>query len=166
MVPRLAPDLAFGRDRRVRKRREFVHTQGEARRVTTRHYVLLVAAREVRPPRNPREASKTAPGPARLGVVVTKKVGNAPARNRVKRVCRECFRQWPDWLPNGVDLVVIARLGAEALGLAEVRAEWKDVSGLVRSRAEEALARARAMPHVSGVAGRGRAPAQKPRPKP
>jgi|HubBroStandDraft_5_1064220.scaffolds.fasta_scaffold980976_1 ribonuclease P protein component len=137
--------LEFGRDRRVRKRREFVHVQGVARRVTTRHYVLLVAARE--PP---------GAGPARLGLVVTKKIGNAVARNRVKRVCRECFRQWPEWLPSGVDLVVVARLGAETLGLAEVRAEWKDVSGLVRNRAEEALARARAMPHGSHGPGRGR----------
>jgi ribonuclease P protein component len=95
-------------------------------------------------------------GPARLGLVVTKKIGNSPARNRVKRVCRECFRLWPDWLPDGVDLVVVARVGADTLGLAEVRAEWKDVSNLVRSRAEEALARARAMPHVSRGAGRSR----------
>ncbi len=140
----------FGRDRRVRKRREFVHVQGIARRVTTRHYVLLVAARA------PLRA-----GPARIGMVVTKKIGNAVARNRVKRVGRECFRLWPDWLPEGVDLVVVARQGAETLGLAEVRAEWKDVSGLVRSRAQEALARAHAMPQDSVGVGRGRS-ASKP----
>jgi len=135
----------FGRDRRVRKRREFVRVQGIARRVTTRHYVLLVAA-----------GAPLRAGPARIGMVVTKKIGNAVARNRVKRVCRECFRLWPEWLPDGVDLVVVARLGAEALGLAEVRAEWKDVSSLVRSRAEEALARARAMPQDSLGVGRSR----------
>jgi ribonuclease P protein component len=121
--------------------------------------VLLVAAREPRrgsAARKPGESTAAEPGPARLGIVVTKKIGNAVARNRVKRVCRECFRLWPEWLPNGVDLVVVARFGAETLGLAEVRAEWKDVSGLVRSRAEEALARVRAMPHVSRGAGRGR----------
>ena len=147
MVPSLGDGpRKFGRNRRVRKRREFVHVQGVARRVTTRHYVLLVAARQ--PPK---------PGPARLGLVETKKIGNAVARNRVKRVCRECFRLWPEWLPDGVDLVVVARLGAETLGLAETRAEWEDVSGLVRSRAEEGLARARAMPHGSHGAGRGRA---------
>src|SRR5271170_246632 len=121
MVPSLGSRLTFGRDRRVRKRREFLRVQGEARRVTTRHYVLLVAAREASA--KPGHSN----GPARLGIVVTKKIGNAPARNRVKRVCRECFRLWPDWLPNGVDLVVIARTGAETLCLAEVRSEWQGV---------------------------------------
>lgn len=65
------------------------------------------------------------PGPSRLGIVVTKKIGNAVARNRVKRVCRECFRLWPDFVPEGIDLVVIAKEGAPELGLAAVRAEWE-----------------------------------------
>ena len=39
-----------------------------------------------------------------------------------------------------VDLVVIARPGADALKLAEVRAEWMAVERLVRKRATEALA--------------------------
>jgi ribonuclease P protein component len=90
------------------------------------------------------------PGPSRLGLIVTRKVGNAVARNRIKRVCRDCFRRYPEWLPDGVDLVVVARAGAEALSAPQVQAEWAGVAELVRRRAEEALARARAMPHVSG----------------
>jgi ribonuclease P protein component len=62
---------------------------------------------------------------ARLGIVVTKKIGSSPQRNRIKRVCRECFRTWPELVPDGIDLVVIARNGAADLGLAEVRAEWE-----------------------------------------
>ena len=65
------------------------------------------------------------PGCARVGFVVTKKIGNAVQRNRIKRVCRECFRMWPDLVPDGIDLVVIARSGADELGLAEVRSEWE-----------------------------------------
>jgi ribonuclease P protein component len=63
-------------------------------------------------------------------------------RNRVKRLCRECFRGLAEVLPRGVDLVVIAREGAPELGLAEVRAEWRAVEGLLKKRAAEALARA------------------------
>jgi len=140
--PPLSDAAGFGPQRRVRKRSDFNRMQREARRVTTRHYVLLVAARD------PRRDSLD--GPSRLGLIVTRKVGNAVARNRIKRVCRECFRRWPGLLPGGIDLVVVARAGAEALSLEQARAEWEGVAEFVRRRAQEALARARAMPHVSG----------------
>ncbi|MBD3304835.1 ribonuclease P protein component [candidate division KSB3 bacterium] len=45
----------------------------------------------------------------RLGVVVSKKVGNAVTRNRCKRVIREIFRTHKAWFPQGADLVVIVR---------------------------------------------------------
>lgn len=144
-MPPVRSDCSFGRNRRVRKRAEFARVQERGRRVTTPHFVLLVAAR-------PSSES----GPARLGFIVTRKVGGAVARNRIKRVCRECFRTWPGLLPGGVDLVVIARQGAQNLGLAELRQEWDGVSRLLRRRAEEALANHRDLPHVSG--GRPRTP--------
>ncbi len=105
--------LAFGPERRIKRRADFLHVQAVGQRAMAAHFVLLVAARE------PSSAC------ARLGIVVTKKVGNSPERNRIKRVCRECFRTWPAFVPDGIDLVVIARDGAAELGLAEVRAEWE-----------------------------------------
>ena len=45
----------------------------------------------------------------RLGLSVSRKVGNAVLRNRWKRVLREAFRLSVDRLPPGVDLVVIPR---------------------------------------------------------
>jgi ribonuclease P protein component len=95
--------------------------------VSAQHFTLLVAAQPSR-------------GASRLGIVTTRKIGNAVARNRIKRVCRECFRLWPDFLQNGVDLVVIARGGADALGLAEVRGEWSRAHRVLLKRAAEALA--------------------------
>jgi ribonuclease P protein component len=84
-------------------------------------------------------------------MVVARKVGTAVRRNRVKRLCRECFRLWPDLLPPGVDLVVIAREGAHELTLAEVDREWRAVHGLLKKRATEALARARRPDHSPRV---------------
>lgn len=86
--------------------------QSEGQRASTPHFTLLVAL-------------CPEGGASRLGIVVTKKIGNAVARNRVKRVCRECFRLWPDFVPRGIDLVVIAKEGAPELGMADVRGEWE-----------------------------------------
>jgi ribonuclease P protein component len=49
----------------------------------------------------------------RLGVSVSKKVGNAVERNLWKRLFREAFRLTQHELPTGVDLILIPKLGAE-----------------------------------------------------
>lgn len=64
-----------------------------------------------------------------LGLVVSKRVGGAVERNRVKRRIREWFRQERAVLAEGSDLVVIARRGAARLSGAEIAGE---LSRLVR----------------------------------
>jgi ribonuclease P protein component len=64
--------------------------------------VAYVFARDDRP----------AGDPPRLGLSVSRKVGGAVERNRVKRVLREQFAPLAGGLPAGVDVVVIARPGA------------------------------------------------------
>jgi len=107
--------------------------QASGQRVSTPHFVLLVAAKQPDPV-----------GPARLGIVVTRKVGNAVQRNRIKRVCRECFRMFVGLVPEGIELVVIARSGAHELGLADVRAEWERARPSLAKRAAAVLTAAAA----------------------
>lgn len=60
---------------------------------------------------------------SRLGTVVSRKVGKAHDRNRVKRRLREYFRHRRGDLATLVDLVVIAKPGAAALSSRIAAAE-------------------------------------------
>lgn len=59
----------------------------------------------------------------RLGLTVSRKVGGAVVRNRVKRRVREWFRLSRAQLSAGVDLVVIARRGAGGLATCQIASE-------------------------------------------
>jgi ribonuclease P protein component len=94
--------------------------------------VVLVFARDPRP--NPARA----PATTRLGLVVSRKVGNAVRRNRVKRLIREAFRNCPEWGLAGIDLVVIPRRLPPRLGMQEVLAEFRKLTPALEQRAAQA----------------------------
>ena len=97
-----------GRPRRPSLRRaDFERVTRDGRRVVTPLFLVFILART------------DGHGP-RLGITVTRKVGNAVRRNRIKRLVREWFRQRCAELPC-CDVVVIARRDMPAaVGLAEV----------------------------------------------
>ena len=58
---------------------------------------------------------------SRLGLTVSKKVGSAVRRNKIKRIVRDYFRLNRDRLPDQTDINVIARHKTARLGAAEIR---------------------------------------------
>jgi ribonuclease P protein component len=84
----------FSRVRRVRRRSEFQRVFDAANRAQGRYVTVLVA------PNGSGEAM-------RLGIVASRKFGNAVQRNRAKRLIREVFRRAP--IRSSLDVVVIPR---------------------------------------------------------
>jgi len=107
--PRRTRTRALGKESRVRKRREFLQIQNAGKRVSTRHFLVVYVC--------------AGDGPTRLGITVTKKIGNAVVRNRIKRAVRETFRAQACCLARGASLVVIARDGSDKLGVPATAAE-------------------------------------------
>lgn len=73
---------------------------------------------------------------SRLGLSVSRRVGNAVARNRWKRLIREAFRTQREMLPTGIDLVVRPKRGAEA-NFDDVRRSLPRLAARVAKRLEE-----------------------------
>ncbi|MBA3722400.1 MAG: ribonuclease P protein component [Parachlamydiaceae bacterium] len=63
------------------------------------------------------------PSPAKLGITVTKKYGDAHVRNRFKRIVREAFRLSRSHFPDGLDILVKPRTMATEAMMQEIQQE-------------------------------------------
>ncbi len=80
---------------RIRRRADFVHCYEANNRYFSKYFVLFVRKQE---------------GDSwRAGFTVSKKMGNAVRRNRIKRVLREFFRLHGKNIPKGLDIVVVPK---------------------------------------------------------
>lgn len=70
----------------------------------------------------------------RLGLSVSRKVGNAVVRNRWKRVCREAFRLNQHTLPSGLDFILIPRSSTTEPTKQRVEESLKSLAGQAARR--------------------------------
>ncbi len=72
----------------------------------------------------------------RLGVTVTRKVGPAVKRNRIKRWVREAFRRERGALPPGFDMVWVAKRDVAGSNLPAVMHDMRTVAARLRETNE------------------------------
>lgn len=98
---------SFSKADRVRKRAEYLSIYRSAGPMHTSQFVFYALKKEG--------------SGRRMGCTVSKKIGNAVVRNRVKRFIREVFRLDRELFPEGSVLVVNAKKKAALAGFHDVR---------------------------------------------
>ena len=71
--------------------------------------------------------------PFRIGLSVSKKLGNAVVRNRIKRCIRQSFTELKAEIKPGWDFIIIARRPAAEMSCAEVKESLIHVLKLARA---------------------------------
>ena len=114
--------------RRLSRSAEFERVYRQGRSKSNRFLVLYAFPRDT-------DDSNDASGGPRLGLSVSRRVGGAVDRTRVKRFLREAFWAEADRLPEGSDYVVVARPDsrelAEREGMPGVRTALAELVGVL-----------------------------------
>lgn len=86
-------DETFGPPERIRKNREFFHLYKKGKRYRGKYFNLVYLS--------------SASSSSRMAVVVSKKVGNAVKRNKLKRWIRTLFRRNKNLFKHPLDIIII-----------------------------------------------------------
>lgn len=106
------PSERFSKDHRVRRRGQFQRVFDLSLRTKGRYLTILVAPNDI--------------GTARLGIVASRKLGDAVRRNRAKRLIREVFRR-SEPQKRGMDVVVIPRRELFDAAFTDFEADFRNV---------------------------------------
>jgi ribonuclease P protein component len=99
---------------RLLQRREYIALSKCGRRIQNEHFIAYFSADR--------------PGRSRIGITVTKKVGPAVIRNRIKRLVREFFRLNRHRLSGKRDISIIAKRQAAGLYSKEAYRSLQEIA--------------------------------------
>lgn len=109
--------FSLRKSEKIRKRSDFQAVYEKGKRIHSKSFIVLL--------------SRNDKGTARFGITVSKKVGNAVRRNRIKRLVREFFRLNRDRIPESTDVVIIAR---KDLSLTRYRDVASELGQILKQR--------------------------------
>jgi ribonuclease P protein component len=107
--------MRFNKQRRLLKASDFNRVFKQGRRLSVPEFTM---AFRIRPSKDDQSF------PPRLGLSVSRKVGNAVVRNKVKRRLREIFRLNQGILTSGAEIVVIPRKEVSNFGFFELKSKF------------------------------------------
>ena len=107
--------MRLPRPMRVRARSDFQRSRKAGKSIGGKFLVLSVL---------PDERLEVGAVPFRFGIILTKKVGNAVVRNRVRRRVRGLLSRYGGRIKAGYQLVIIGRYTAPDAEHGELEADW------------------------------------------
>ncbi len=100
----------FPKTERILRRGHFRRVYDEGRKYQARYFTAFLLPNPVINPR--------------IGITVTRKVGNAVERNRARRLVREVFRKNKWLVPEGVDIVINVKKSLVSVGYVELEDDF------------------------------------------
>jgi ribonuclease P protein component len=103
----------FTKEDRLTHRSDFIRLSKHGKRYDNRYFAAYVCQNQFYT--------------CRLGITVSRKVGKAVARNRIKRIARECFRQNRHVFHGHWDINLIAKRGLGDISNQAAASSIKDI---------------------------------------
>ncbi|MBI5892560.1 MAG: ribonuclease P protein component [Deltaproteobacteria bacterium] len=103
---------SFTKKERLLKKQDFIDAAKKGKRFSTKNLTIFIKSNDI--------------GIKRFGLSVSRKVGSAVKRNRIKRCLREFFRLNKEIFPASSDISISVKQGYSLSGYNDVKKELTD----------------------------------------
>ncbi|MBI5682024.1 MAG: ribonuclease P protein component [Deltaproteobacteria bacterium] len=100
---------SFTKQERLLKKQDFIGAASNGKRIWAKNFTIFIKPNDK--------------GVRRLGLSVSRKVGTAVKRNRIKRLLREFFRLNKELFPSSSDISISVKQGCSPEGYRDVMGE-------------------------------------------